>query len=273
MTIGVRRWLSAVFLLIVSGGIWLTLSHGGNLRGDLTGQGDVNMRVKEFADTNHDHVLTAREIRKALASVLRGVIGKNGTFDVTNDGNVDREDTRETLRVFRLLLGAVCGNGNVDAGESCDDGNTTVNDGCSAVCTVESGYSCSGEPSVCTPNAAPSVCGNGTVEAGEECDDGNLTSGDGCSGTDHPNGACMQEFCGDGYVDHNGLTNLNPNSQYYLSPVIDTNEQCDNGGVCVGGPNNGQPCSHFAVDEPACGADAICITMNSASCTSDCQLP
>jgi len=31
-----------------------------------------------------------------------------------------------------------CGNGNVDAGEACDDGNTADGDGCSAMCQVES---------------------------------------------------------------------------------------------------------------------------------------
>jgi cysteine-rich repeat protein len=33
----------------------------------------------------------------------------------------------------------VCGNGAVEAGEQCDDGNTADGDGCSAVCTEESG--------------------------------------------------------------------------------------------------------------------------------------
>src|SRR5262249_49781361 len=32
---------------------------------------------------------------------------------------------------------AVCGDGNMDAGEACDDGNTDDGDGCSAMCTVE----------------------------------------------------------------------------------------------------------------------------------------
>jgi cysteine-rich repeat protein len=31
----------------------------------------------------------------------------------------------------------VCGNGSVEAGEQCDDGNTTSGDGCSATCKVE----------------------------------------------------------------------------------------------------------------------------------------
>jgi large repetitive protein len=64
-----------------------------------------------------------------------------------------------------------CGDGHVDAGEQCDDGNTTSGDGCSATCETEA------------PPPPPPCCGDGHVDAGEQCDDGNTTSGDGCSAT------------------------------------------------------------------------------------------
>src|SRR5262249_33527684 len=47
-----------------------------------------------------------------------------------------------------LGLVPVCGNGAVESGERCDDGNTTDGDGCSSSCAIEMGYTCSGEPSV-----------------------------------------------------------------------------------------------------------------------------
>lgn len=54
---------------------------------------------------------------------------------------------------------SVCGDGLLRAPESCDDGNTTPGNGCSATCTVEPGFSCSGEPSTCRrlyyPEAEP----------------------------------------------------------------------------------------------------------------------
>src|SRR6185437_11449022 len=40
----------------------------------------------------------------------------------------------------------VCGNGQLDQNEQCDDDNTASGDGCSASCQVESGF-------VCTPTA------------------------------------------------------------------------------------------------------------------------
>ena len=46
--------------------------------------------------------------------------------------------------------GLTCGNGLIEVGETCDDGNTSNNDGCSSVCGIENGWQCSGEPSVCT---------------------------------------------------------------------------------------------------------------------------
>ena len=72
-----------------------------------------------------------------------------------------------------------CGDGYIDvAGETCDDGNTTSGDGCDSSCHVQTGYTCTGTPSVCTAN-----CGNGVLDAGETCDDSNTTAGDGCSAT------------------------------------------------------------------------------------------
>jgi len=59
-------------------------------------------------------------------------------------------------------LPGVCGDGAIDDGELCDDGNRTSRDGCSSACIVEG-------------------CPNGELDLGEECDDGNALSHDGCS--------------------------------------------------------------------------------------------
>jgi cysteine-rich repeat protein len=77
-----------------------------------------------------------------------------------------------------LIESAICGDGVVLALETCDDGNASGGDGCSASCEVEPPYTCSGEPSFCT-----STCGDFVLDAGEACDDGGLVDGDGCSRT------------------------------------------------------------------------------------------
>ncbi len=69
-----------------------------------------------------------------------------------------------------------CGNGRLDTGETCDDGNRQVDDGCNALCALEPGYTCSGTPSTCAPR-----CGDGLRAGNETCDDGNMAASDGCS--------------------------------------------------------------------------------------------
>jgi cysteine-rich repeat protein len=87
-------------------------------------------------------------------------------------------DTTSTSITVNATVSAgpapVCGNGIVESGEVCDDGNTTSGDGCSATCQLES------------------VCGNGAVESGEQCDDGNHNNTDACTNT------CRIGVCGDG---------------------------------------------------------------------------
>ncbi len=90
-----------------------------------------------------------------------------GAYALTVDsfGRRGVENYRLTVRFTDPEGGggdAVCGNGVVEAGETCDDGNDAAGDGCSAQCQFES------------------ECGNGAIDLGETCDDGNRNNGDGC---------------------------------------------------------------------------------------------
>ncbi|MEZ4247647.1 MAG: kelch repeat-containing protein [Polyangiales bacterium] len=85
----------------------------------------------------------------------------NGVIDVVNgeECDDDSETCGATCRIVR------CGNGILDPGELCDDGNNRGADGCSPGCNSDE------------------TCGNGEIDVAveEQCDDGNLRSGDGCS--------------------------------------------------------------------------------------------
>jgi len=128
----------------------------------------------------------------------------------------------------RTFAASTCGNGLIEAPEACDDGNLAGGDGCSATCTIESGYSCSGQPSVCETG-----CGDGVLGDGEQCDDGNTNNADGCTNscvitagytcTDSPSTCAVR--CGDG--------------------VKAASEACDDGNA-----TNGDGCSSTCAIEP-----------------------
>lgn len=165
-----------------------------------------------------------------------------------------------------------CGNGIIDKDEECDDGQHCVGgtfDGNACIsitdcnpdgtlknvtCTRRNGDGCN---SSCMRES----CGDGVVQglAGpldrsfEECDDGDGIDSNGC-GDD-----CKENFCGDGDV----------------QPAL--GESCDNGGTCVGGEKDGDPCtevtgcpdSHYA-----CGADGFCTNPGlQPLCTTDADCP
>ena len=85
--------------------------------------------------------------------------------------------TTDALDAYNDAI-ASCGNGDIEGGEECDDGGVTPGDGCDAACQIESGYDCTGAPSVCAE-----VCGDGLIVGAEGCDDGGVTAGDGCDAT------------------------------------------------------------------------------------------
>ncbi|MDF1564849.1 MAG: Ig-like domain-containing protein [Deltaproteobacteria bacterium] len=89
-----------------------------------------------------------------------------------------------------------CGNGRIDTGESCDDGDLEGGDGCSATCQGESGWVCGGEPSVCQVD----VDLDGFADVSDNCPDVSNpdqtdTDGDGIGD------ACDSDVDGDGFDD------------------------------------------------------------------------
>lgn len=100
-----------------------------------------------------------------------------------------------------------CGNGRLDAGEDCDDGNAIDTDACRATCVkaqcgdgvvfqgIEFCDDGNGEDGdACKSNCGPPECGDGIVQEGEACDDGNTDNTDACLSS------CAEATCGDGYL-------------------------------------------------------------------------
>ena len=108
--------------------------------------------------------------------------------------------------MIRLQL-SCCGNGVVDPGEACDDGNQVDGDGCTATCqgascgngVVDPGEACDDgnllQTDACLSDCTAAGCGDGLLWVGtEECDDGNLDDTDACASS------CVLAACGDGVV-------------------------------------------------------------------------
>ena len=114
----------------------------------------------------------------------------------------------------------ICGDGVVNGGDQCDDGNLEQDDACLNDCTLAScgdgivwlgieecddgANNSDVDPDACRSHCVLPGCGDGVVDSGEECDDDNTDDLDGCDSS------CQNE-CGNGNVDN---------------PVL---EQCDDG--------------------------------------------
>ncbi len=144
------------------------------------------------------------------------------------------------------IVGPKCGDGNVDANESCDDGNRVDADGCNNLCqktfcwdwavqaweTCDNGnsngvacnpwtWTCTYCSSSCdTQTVVWPRCGDGKVDAGESCDDGNSNNLDSC------NNSCKTTFCGDGAVQAWETCDNGNNNGVVCNPGTWTCEYC-----------------------------------------------
>ena len=162
----------------------------------------------------------------------------------------------DVIGPFLLLEGnncvfPYCGDGNVDEGEQCDEGESMPTAMCRENCTIpicgdgivdiDMGEECDeGEsmPTTDCRNCTIPFCGDGIldVDMGEDCDDGaNGDDTDGCRDN------CTVPFCGDGIVDANEDCDDGANGDdtdgcrdnctvpFCGDGVVDANEDCDDG--------------------------------------------
>lgn len=175
---------------------------------------------------------------------------------------------------------AACGNGVIDAGEICDDGNfnsAETPNACRTSCTLpvcgdgvtdtafgevcdQGVYNSDSLPDSCRMSCTLPFCGDGVQDSGEDCDDANFYSGDGCSID------CRWEWlpvCG--------------------NFILDPNEECDDGNILPGDGCDSLCRSELALPvtiEVLCGngvtdADEECDDGNSIpgdGCAADCTI-
>jgi cysteine-rich repeat protein len=101
-----------------------------------------------------------------------------GTTGLDNDGDGLNDGSDPDCAA------AVCGNGMVDTGEDCDDGNTADGDCCSANCMFEAARGSCDNLNACDGVDECDGAGNCvTVGPPLDCDDGNVCTDDSCDPT------------------------------------------------------------------------------------------
>jgi cysteine-rich repeat protein len=163
-----------------------------------TGPTDVSVLLNgtPVSAANLDYDWSASRYQNRL------VLAAGDTVDFTVGSGTDSSAGADSTGIAVTVARADCGNGRLDAGEECDDGNTNPSDGCTNACTVcgnhmvapyeqcDDGNLVNGDG--CDSNCTRPACGNGVRTAGEQCDDGNGNDSDGCTN------ACT--VCGNGVV-------------------------------------------------------------------------
>jgi len=142
-----------------------------------------------------------------------------GTSQTATSGEPETSGTTEVVVETGTSTGdpdpGTCGDGILQAGEECDDGNDISDDGCSADCLTDKAgcgdgvvgaeEQCDDGPDngpgkACLGTCQSNICGDGDQGPEEECDDGEKNDNSGLCTT-----MCKKAYCGDGFP--NGLEN------------------------------------------------------------------
>jgi len=129
-----------------------------------------------------------------------------------------------------------CGNGILEAGEACDDGDLDNGDGCNSQCRIEDGFRCRNNSGCASQNCVNHICkkpyvaqcGNGILDSGEACDDGNRNNNDKCNNQCRitiGNGTCSSNAnCETGAICNNGTCKA---ANVCGNGILDSGEACD----------------------------------------------
>lgn len=148
-----------------------------------------------------------------------------------------------------------CGNGGLEPGETCDDGNDSGCDGCSHLCQLEPTPACPSDGNECTADCSPIAGCTYKPRTGQTCgDDGDACTRDVCSAS----AACTHpaRVCNDGVsctVDA-----CLPNVGCVATP---DDARCNDAESCTHDTCSGAGCVHDpAPDDTACSDGDECTT-------------
>lgn len=259
-------------------------------------RGDVDWSKLYFLDSDGDGYSNGRELGDPCGHWRRGQTPER-LADISRPGDPDSVPPGDPGPT------CTCGNGVLDSGEECDDGNLIHKDRCSNECeTTTCGNGIVDNAELCDDGNDDNSddclnicefarCGDGFVHTGQElCDDGNISNSDACLNR------CTPAQCGDGYFwpDEEECDAGSDNSDsaanacrsncvkpYCGDGVMDEGERCDDG---TNLDASDQAACTSACPTPVCGngqiefgeqCDAGDANSNTAgnACRENCRLP
>jgi len=202
-------WMMAKnFGALVAGAAWMIVGgcSPGDDGGATTGSTSVaTSSTSEATDPSGTSEATTSEPSTSDATT------STSTSTMTTDDPSTSTSAETTTSTTSSTTGdvGVCGDGVLDAGEQCDDGNSVDGDACTNECTIavcgdgvvhEGVEACDDGPEnsdtkACTSMCELASCGDGLVHEGvEACDDGNANESDECTSL------CAPPSCEDGIL-------------------------------------------------------------------------
>jgi len=187
-----------------------------------------------------------------------GIGGFDGRNDVTTSvWTRNLVPTCDQLRsIYCVEKDIICGDGFVDPGEDCDDGNTTGGDCCDASCGFETGGSSCGDTGTdCivqdTCDGAGTCDDNGFVSSGTGCGDASDTE---CTDPDTCDGAGT---CDDNH-ETSGASCGDTGTDCTVQDTCDGSGTCDDNGFIASGTGCGDGSDTECTDPDTCDGAGTC---------------
>lgn len=196
------------------------------------GEGCDDANVQDLDGCNAECLLELGEPCIGNAACASGLCDADSDVcTCADDDDCALGQTCDTAPDPNVCVAPGCGNGMLDTGESCDDGNTQAGDGCDETCRLELGEECD-EPADCASGSCDGV--DGTCECNQEndCDEGEV-----CNQMPSPN-ECVEPGCGDGQLDQSEACddgNTVAGDGCNAECLIEVGEDCDSDDVCASG--------------------------------------
>jgi len=233
-------------------GTALSIAGSCDLIGAVTLTGTIDAAAGTFSASGHSESYCSSLAIEG--SVAPDGASFTGTFDCVGP-----------LPARGTFFGSRCGNGILDPGEQCDDGNVFDGDCCSSSCQPENaGHWCSDDGNACTDDVCDGAGRCAHPPRSGPCDDGNeCTIGDTCAdgvcapGAPAPAGtSCGEPFdlCGTSRCDGLGACVRDPAPDGLAcndGDACTTGDTC-RGGTCVGGPPASCGPCHICEPEQGC---------------------